>query len=561
MTATHLDERLLAKQNRLLEMVAGGELLDDILAEINALIESQLPGARGSILFLVDDRLWHGHAASLPVDYTAAIDGVRIGPGVGACGNAAFTGELTITEDISTHPFWVGWSHHALRHGLRSCWSKPIRAPDRAILGTFAIYTPRPAAPTAQHLRHIEVAAHLAGLAIARDRAQRTLEERARALAEADHRKDVFLATLAHELRNPLAPILTAVELMQRCADEPAQMARARDVVARHARQLVHLVDDLLDVSRITQGKIRLARARCDVARVVENALENVAPMIVARGHQVTTERPHLPAAVDGDFARLVQVMSNLVGNAVKYTPPGGRVGVSWRSDGDDLLIEVRDSGVGIRAELLPRVFDLFVQAERTLDRAQGGLGIGLTLVRSIVELHGGRVSATSAGPGQGSLFTVRLPACAVARPVVDDEAAGAPARRVAPGIRVLVVDDNEDAAALLSLALEDAGYDVRTTGDGLSALRMAAQWEPHALLLDIGLPELDGYAVARELRRRGAEVRLVAITGYGQESDRARAAECGFDALLVKPASLEAVFGALAGLRADADPAEFASV
>jgi signal transduction histidine kinase/CheY-like chemotaxis protein len=552
--ATHLDERLLEGQNRLLEMVAGGESLDDILSAINTLIEAQLAGAWSSVLLVDQDRLRPCFSASLPAEFVAACDGVPIGPGVGTCGNAAYTGMLTITEDIATDPCWEPYRPLALRHGLRSCWSKPIRAPDRTLLGTFAIYTPRPSTPTPEHLRVIDVAAHLAGLAIARDRAQRTLEERASALAEADRRKDVFLATLAHELRNPLAPIMTAVELMHRCADDPAQVARARDVVDRHARQLVHLVDDLLDVSRITQGKIRLSRARSDIARVVESALENVAPMIDARGHAITIERPPAPATVDGDFSRLVQVMSNLLGNAAKYTPYGGRITVAWRVEHEEVVIEVRDTGVGIRPDLLPRVFDLFVQADRTLDRAQGGLGVGLTLVRSIVELHGGRVTAASPGPGEGSVFTVRLPTCAVARPLVEGAASAPRARRVAPGVRVLVVDDNVDAAALLAMALEDAGYEVRTAGEGLSALRMAAQWDPHALLLDIGLPELDGYAVARELRRRSArpDVRLVAITGYGQDSDRARAAESGFDALLVKPASLEAVFDALVGLCAD---------
>jgi signal transduction histidine kinase len=367
------------------------------------------------------DQLWHASAESLPPEYLADIDGFRIGPGVGSCGHAAYTGQLTITADIATHPNWADYRDLVLPYGLRSAWSMPIRAPDNEIIGAFEIYTRTPATPTAEHLRLIEVASHLAGLAIAQEQNKRTLEERALALADADRRKDAFLATLAHELRNPLAAIMTAVELMQLAGTNAALQARAREVVGRQVRQLVHLVDDLLDVSRITQGKIRLNRSRCDVREFVQGALESVQPTIDTRRQQVTVEGPEASLEVDGDCIRLVQVMTNLIANAAKYTAPGGAIDIDWSLAGNDVLIEVRDSGEGIRPELLPHVFDLFVQADRTLEKAGGGLGIGLTLVRTIVELHGGRVAASSPGPNQGSVFTVQLPA---ACPNADQSAA-----------------------------------------------------------------------------------------------------------------------------------------
>jgi signal transduction histidine kinase/CheY-like chemotaxis protein len=430
----------------------------------------------------------------------------------------------------------------------------PIRDPGGQILGTFGIYTRRPAAPTPEHLQLMEVASHLAGLAIAQEESKRTLEERARALVEADRRKDEFLAMLAHELRNPLAAIMTALELMQQGDRAPAQQARTRDVVGRQACQLVHLVDDLLDVSRFTHGKIQLSRAACDVRELVHRAIESTRTLIDGRRHRLTVTAPDEPLQVLGDFSRLVQVLSNIIGNAAKYTAAGGAIEIGWCKEGRDVLIEVGDTGAGMSPELLSQVFEPFVQADRTLNRAGGGLGLGLTLVRSIVELHAGQVVASSPGPGLGSVFTVRLPtldprAVPLTPPLATDAAAD-PARA---GIRVLVVDDNTDAAELLADALRGRGYEVRTASDGTLALRVVAQWDPQVVVLDIGLPGLDGYTVARELRRSEVrpERRLIALTGYGQPSDRNRAKEAGFDALLLKPASLKAVFEAVSRFKA----------
>jgi signal transduction histidine kinase len=401
---------LLEGQNRLLDLVASGVPLDTVLRSINQFIEAQIPGALCSILRLEDGRLWHVTGESLPEAYVAAINGFTIGPDVGSCGSAAFTGELTIASDLATHPSWQHYRHLALPHGLRAAWSMPIRAPDTEILGAFGIYTRKPAAPTAEHLRLIEVASHLAGLAMAQERSKRKLEDRARALAEADRQKDAFLAMLAHELRNPLAAIVSALDLMRIAGSGEALQTRAREVVGRQVGQLVNVVNDLLDVSRIAQDKIRLDLTRCEVRDIVMQAIEGARPMLDAKQHAVTVVGPDEPIELDGDRMRLVQVIGNLVGNAAKYTQSGGAIEIGWSRVGPNVRIDVSDTGEGMSPELLVKVFELFVQADRTQDQARGGLGIGLTVARSIVELHDGHVTASSPGLGQGSVFTVHLP-------------------------------------------------------------------------------------------------------------------------------------------------------
>jgi PAS domain S-box-containing protein len=377
-----------------------------------------------------------------------------------------------------------------------------------------------------------------------RKRTERELEVARQRAEEANKAKDEFLAMLGHELRNPLSPILTALQLMRMRNSEV--MARERAVIERQVHHMVRLVDDLLDVSRITRRKVQLKRASIELAAVVDKALEMAAPLLEQRAHRLTLAVPRTGLTVDGDEHRLAQVVANLLTNAARYTESGGTISITGASEDGQAVLRVRDSGAGIDAELLPRVFDLFVQGRRSIDRADGGLGLGLTIVRSLVELHGGAVTASSAGPGQGSEFVVCLPLAAAGAGVAVDVVAVTPALR-GSACRVLIVDDNRDAAELLAEVLDDAGHVTRIAFDGPGALRTAAEFRPQLALLDIGLPVMDGFELARRMRELpGLErVALVALTGYGQPADRERSRVAGFDMHLTKPVEvpeLEAV-------------------
>jgi PAS domain S-box-containing protein len=379
--------------------------------------------------------------------------------------------------------------------------------------------------------------------------------ERARLLEreqQANRTKDQFLAMLGHELRNPLAPIVTALQLME--MRDPAALAKERNIIERQVQHLIGLVDDLLDVSRITRGKIELHKSTFELSSVVAKAIEMTSPLFEQRRHTLRTDVAVTGLLVHGDEMRLSQVVANLLHNAAKYTPSGGAIEISGRTRDGQALLVVRDSGRGIAPELLPRLFDPFVQSERTLDRGEGGLGLGLAIVRSLVELHGGTVAAQSAGVDQGSEFTVKLPLAEArepaiaAKPISPAEAA----RTLKDGHRhVLVVDDNADAAQLLEQVLAQCGYDVRIALDGPEALAVARSFKPVLAFLDIGLPVMDGYELARQLRAEPglAELILVAITGYGQVQDRQRSAEAGFAEHLVKPVDLTALLEVTARL------------
>ncbi len=376
-----------------------------------------------------------------------------------------------------------------------------------------------------------------------------------REVQEADRRKNEFLSMLAHELRNPLAPIRNGLHILNTLGNVEPQIRNIRDMLERQVQHLVRLVDDLLDISRITRGKINLKTERVDLAVVVHRAVETCAPLIESRRHRLTVTAPSV--RVSGDAVRLAQVVGNLLHNAAKFTEEVGQIGVTVAREGEQAVIRVRDSGMGIPPELLGSVFDLFTQADRTLDRSQGGLGIGLTLVRRLVEMHAGTVEVHSAGAGRGSEFVVRLPLLKDEEPRTRDEgpaSAGSSPLLPCASRRILVVDDNRDAAESLALLLEVGGHQVRVCHDGPSALGTAAEFCPEAVLLDIGLPGMNGYEVARRLRALpGANgLLLVALTGYGQQEDQRLALEAGFDHHLVKPADL----GVLAALLGDPRPA-----
>ena len=373
---------------------------------------------------------------------------------------------------------------------------------------------------------------------------QSEVAERARierALKEADRHKDEFLAMLAHELRNPLAPLQNAVQIMQRRPSVDPQLVWMREIIERQLAHLSRLVDDLLDVSRITRGKIRLTREPLRLEALIARALETVQPLITERRHELSVEIEEAGLSVEGDLTRLTQIIGNILSNAARYTESGGHIALRARRDGAMLEITVRDDGIGIPADLLPTVFELFTQLERPSARTQGGLGIGLALVRKLVELHEGTVSAQSDGPGRGSLFTVRLPLAenAVAARPNDEVEAGATAPVDAR--RILIVDDNRDALESLVTLMQIAGHTTRGAADGETALAIAAEWRPQVVLLDLGLPRVDGYEVGRRIRAApwGHEILLIALTGWGQEQDRRRSREAGFDSHLVKPLDL----------------------
>jgi PAS domain S-box-containing protein len=373
-----------------------------------------------------------------------------------------------------------------------------------------------------------------------RKRLEEELRRQASELQEADRQKNAFLAILAHELRNPLAPIRNALHLLQMPGVDPDAVQQAQAMMERQVQHLVRLVDDLLDVSRILRDKIELRKERVELAAVVARGVETAQPVIDAQGHTLTLSLPTEPLWLEADPVRLAQVLSNLLNNAAKYTERGGRIALSARREGAEVLVRVEDTGIGIEPEMLPRVFGPFFQVDRSAARSQGGMGVGLALVRKLVEMHGGRVQAASGGPGRGSKFTVRLPAPGKTRqsdhPRTDAE--NSPRAPASPCLRILVVDDHRDAAESLAMLLRLDGHDVRVAHDGPEALSVAQNQLPHLAFLDIGMPGMDGYELCRRMRAQPAlrETLLVALTGWGQEEDRRRSREAGFDRHLVKP-------------------------
>ena len=359
---------------------------------------------------------------------------------------------------------------------------------------------------------------------------------------EASRHKDDFLAMLAHELRNPLAPILSAMQVIRRHPDNSDVVQRAREIVERQVRHQAQLLDDLLDVSRITRGLIKLRKSAIDARSAVAAAVEATRPMIDARTHTLAVLVPDAPLRLEADPTRLTQMVTNLLDNAAKYTNPGGHIEVSAPHDAEHIVIRVRDTGIGIPPDMQTRIFDLFTQGEVPIARPLGGLGLGLSLVRSLAELHGGSIEVRSDGPGRGSEFTIRLPAGKADGGQATETPSPSTARHV------LVIEDNADAREMLRLALELDGHRVETAADGTSGVELALQTTPDLVLVDIGLPGLDGYAVARRLRAAlGHRVTLVALTGYGQSEDRRRTSEAGFDAHLVKPVDPDVLSRALA--------------
>ncbi|QEL14717.1 PAS domain S-box protein [Limnoglobus roseus] len=431
--------------------------------------------------------------------------------------------------------------------GLRSYICVPLVAAGRP-LGVVTFATAESGRGyTHADLRVAEDLTNRAAIAIENARLYRELRD-------ADRRKDEFLATLAHELRNPLAPIRTGLEVIRLSEGRPDAVEKAHAMMDRQLGQMVRLVDDLLDVSRITRNKLELRKQPCDLATVLQSAVETSRPLIESQGHELTVALPPHPIHLDADATRLAQVFSNLLNNAAKYTEHGGRIAVAAERHGGVVEITVRDNGLGIPGEMLARVFDMFTQVDRTRDHAQGGLGIGLTLVKRLVEMHGGGIEAHSAGPGRGSEFRVRLPVALVALGE-GPHGQNSTLREVASDRRrILVVDDNRDSAESLTQLFELLGHDVRQAFDGPAAVAMVERERPELLLLDIGLPKMNGYEVCRRVRELpgGDRIVIVAQTGWGQDDDRRQSEAAGFDSHLVKPIDPAAILTLLKNLRSN---------
>lgn len=436
----------------------------------------------------------------------------------------------------------------ALRGGLQSHALIEIETFDASRLRRIVVTS---AAPIRDRDGHV-----FAGVVALLDMTERLKAEEG--LREADRRKDEFLAMLAHELRNPLAPIMVAAELLGRATTDQVQVERTSAIILRQVKHLTGLVDDLLDVSRVTRGLVVIDKQRVDLRKILAQAVEQVMPLIQARRHRLDLPPETRPLMVCGDAKRLIQVLANLLNNAAKYTPPGGVLQVEAGIEGDAVRVAVIDNGIGMSERLLARAFELFAQAERGADRAQGGLGIGLAVVKRLVELHGGAIRASSGGLGKGSCFTVELPLepdCAEAEPPAPVFVANP----TGP-LRIMVVDDNVDAAQMLSMRIAADGYNVRTEHASAAALRAAMEVPDDVYLLDIGLPEIDGFVLAQRLRANlsTANAVLIAVTGYGRDEDRAASKEAGFDFHFVKPVDggdLMALLSEIAASRSRASP------
>ena len=436
-------------------------------------------------------------------------------------------GSLVITTDLG--------DDHLRANGVGGGVIVAVPGPAGRPPRRLGVYARGPRAFPQDEVEFVRSLADVLGMAGERKHLEDELRLRLGDLAEVDKRKDDFLATLAHELRNPLAPVRNSLQIL-RLTPDPEIRDRALGVMGRQLGHMVRLIDDLLDLSRINRNKMELRRAPIRLPDVVASAVETARPAIDAAGHELTVTLPPTPVTLDADLTRLAQVFANLLTNSAKYTEPGGRIGLEAVVDPGGVTVTVRDTGIGIPAAALPTLFEMFAQVDRAAERAAGGLGIGLALVKGLVDMHGGTVAAASPGPGQGSTFTVRLPVVDSPPPAAEGQP-GLAGRSASPR-RILVVDDNRDSAATMGEMLRLGGHDVALAHDGVEALDRAEAFRPEVILMDVGMPRMNGLDAARQIRSRpwGTDAVIVAMTGWGQAGDRVRTKEAGFDAHLVKP-------------------------
>jgi signal transduction histidine kinase/CheY-like chemotaxis protein len=460
--------------------------------------------------------------------------------GEAACGTAVQRGARVVVGDVTTSPVFVGTPalDVLLTAGVRAVQSTPLVCRSAQLLGVLSTHYRTPRVPTDRELHLLDVLVRQAADWVERTQSQKELRLAKKALEEADRRKDEFLAVLAHELRNPLASIMAGSRLLRRPSLSAIQGERTRDMIEQEVGQLSRLVDDLLDVSRFATGRVVLRRDAVDLRKVLHRALESTSSLFEARKHRLQADLPREPVRVSGDAVRLVQVFSNLLANATKYTPAEGRISLTVGITGGQAVVRISDSGIGIAPADLPHIFDLFNRIERSRGHVEGGLGIGLTISRRLVDMHNGSLEAFSDGPGCGSEFVVRLPLAhalpkheRVQSPAV---LAGGPPR----SRRILLVDDNEAFATAMTSLLNAMGHDVQAIHDGAAAMGAARALRPQVVLLDINLPGKRGYDIAREIRAEPAlaGTLLIAVTGYGQERDKHHAKQAGFDHHLTKP-------------------------
>lgn len=538
------DALLLAHQKRVLEMVATGSPLGELLTALAATVEAQDPSLLCTVL-LVDPRqrrLVRG-AGQLIDGYVHAIEGTSYeAPHANPCAFSADTGAEAVVMDVESDRRWPQrWRRQALLNGLRACRTLPVRLSDGSVAAVLALYRREAGGDLNADSRLVRVTMNLLSIVVERRRFEQSLHE-------ANQRKDEFLAALAHELRNPLAPIRHAVAMLRQPDFDTAQLPHTVALLERQVRQLVRLIDDLLDINRVSRGQILLRLSHVQLTDVVAQAIETVTAMHPDRAADLEVMLPDRPIALQADHARLLQVLGNLLANAFKFSDAGSRVRLVAAQEGHETVMRVRDHGIGIAPHELRHIFELFVQVDGSKERSSTGLGIGLSLAQRLVQLHGGRLTAHSAGPGRGSEFVVHLP---LTTPALEAPPPP-PVQAEATTMRVLVVDDNVDAAESLAALLRLVGHSIEVAHDGVEALERAEQWQPDAVLLDLGLPRLSGLEVSQRIREQpwGRGMRLVALTGWGQDLDRQRTHEAGIDAHLVKPVELDAL---LSALRADA--------
>jgi PAS domain S-box-containing protein len=541
---------------RLAEIAARINLATDVDSVCGVVAEEvrHLIGAHQSVIGFTTDQNW-GQAIntkSLSDKYAAyrSYDTKPDGSGIYSVVCRTNRPVRMTQAELEAHPAYKGFGKEAGNHPpLRGWLAAPLVGRDGRNIGLIQLSDKADGGEfTADDEGVLVQLAQMASVAIENARLVESLRE-------SDRRKTDFLATLAHELRNPLAPLRNGLQVMKLARNDAGAVERSRSMMERQLGQMVRLIDDLMDLSRISRDKIMLRKERVEMAKVVQQAVETSRPLIEASGLDLTINVPPRPIFVDADVTRLAQVFTNLLNNAAKYTEPGGHVTLTVQRQGGDAVVSVRDTGVGIPAHMLPKVFEMFTQVDRSLERSQGGLGIGLSLVKRLVEMHGGSAEARSEGHGRGSEFIVRLPlVLSLAGPQRDDAieegAAVVTARR-----RILVADDNRDSALSLAMMLNMLGNEAQTAYDGLEALDVAAACRPDVVLLDIGMPKLNGYDTARRIREQpwGQNMVLVAVTGWGQEEDKRRSQEAGFNTHLVKPVDPTALEKLLTGLQAGA--------
>jgi signal transduction histidine kinase/DNA-binding response OmpR family regulator len=536
-----------AIQRDALQMAVSGAPVEPVL-EMLAGAGRRLLGddVRTAVWIKEVDEGWlrFGASVGLPEQYSREVGRVAIDSESVSCGQAAFLGVPVIVRDLTADSRWEPFLPLARAAGVSACWSFPIRSAEGRVLGTYAVYQPEPCEPTPAESDRMATLTQTAAIVLEHYASARLREAAETQLREADRRKDEFIAMLAHELRNPLAPIRAGLQAIRRGSGHSIDLTRIGEIMERQVTHMVRLVDDLLDASRISSGKLVLQKEPSLLAELVQGAVDANRAAIAAAGVELSVRLPAEPVPLDVDPTRFVQIVSNLLHNAAKFTPRGGHVELGARIDHGagppgELALEVRDDGVGIASDLLPRVFDLFAQGEPPVHGpSQGGLGIGLALARRLVEMHGGRLEAHSDGPDSGSTFSLRLP-LPLPRESRERAPGGDPAALAGGACirRVLIVDDNVDAADALGMLVRLLGGDARIAHDGTMGLESASEFRPDVVLLDLGMPGIDGYETCRRLRASGSAAYVVALTGWGQEQDKVRALQSGFDAHLTKPA------------------------